>query len=99
MRCDDCIDGEIDPSECCDARVAEQVGYLEGYAEALAAAIDASERSVAALRAGERTALHRAINDLIAADYDREACGGVIEGLIDDWGTADHRRLHRQRPW
>lgn len=103
MRCSDCIDGEIDPAECCDERVAEEADILRGFRDALQEMVDAAGKVLAELDGPVMAALdeempeglHEAIGALIKADFERESCGGVIDGLIDDFGTSALRALRR----
>lgn len=99
MRCADCINGEIDPAECCDLDVAEHVEYLEGFAADASALAAAATGVVAALQGNDPTALDASITTLIEADYARQACGGVIDGLVDERGSQEHRAQRRLRPW
>lgn len=99
MRCDDCRDGEIDPAECCDPLVAEHLEYLDGYVAELRRMVRACDQVRAALTGNDRDVLAGAIEELIRSDHDRRACGGVIDGLIDDFGDVEQRRLRAIRPW
>ena len=99
MRCDDCVGGEVDPAECCDRTVTEHVEYLEGYVESVSALLDAARGVVWALHDHDRGTLDAAISALVEADYARKACGGVIDGLVEEVGNSDHRAQRRRRPW
>jgi len=103
MRCVDCIDGEISPAECCDLRVAEEADYVRGLCEALQAMIVAAEDVLAQLEGPVMVSaveeppqhLHATIAALMMADYERRRCGGVVEGLVDQFGTPELRTLLR----
>lgn len=104
MRCSDCVDGEIEPAGCCDERVVETADYVRGFRDALQDMVDAADKVLAELEGPIMTmlseelpaSLHGAIAALVTADYGRRSCGGVIDGLIDDFGTTDLRTLRRE---
>lgn len=99
IRCEDCTDGEIDTAECCEPLVAEHLEYLDGYVDEPRRMVRASEQVAEALADDDDEAFVYAFADLIRADHDRRACGGVIDGLLDDFGDATLRRLRGVRPW
>ena len=53
----------------------------------------------AALQGSDGVSLDATITALIRADHARQACGEVVDGVVDGLGTADHRAHRRMRPW